>query len=175
MMTPARCIVISACFLTGLLAIVMSSFGRIRGRGPADEGMPPTPDARRPVPAATSRPQALQRIMEQSEELNAPSSSADADVMAVRDLVRGYRRMAKSNPVGDNDEITAQLLGRHARGPAVMLIAPNNRAIDGGGRLVDRWGTPYFFHALSSSAMEVRSAGPDRRMWTADDVVDGGL
>ena len=36
---------------------------------------------------------------------------------------------------------------------------------------VDPWGTPYFFHQLSSTEMEIRSAGPDKRLWTDDDVV----
>jgi hypothetical protein len=39
------------------------------------------------------------------------------------------------------------------------------------GELMDRWGTPIFFHALSKDQMEIRSAGPDRVMWTADDVI----
>jgi hypothetical protein len=35
--------------------------------------------------------------------------------------------------------------------------------------MCDRWGTPYFFHQVSKTEMEIRSAGPDRRMWTGDD------
>jgi hypothetical protein len=37
--------------------------------------------------------------------------------------------------------------------------------------LVDQWGTPYFFHQLSASEMEVHCAGPDKMMWTSDDLV----
>jgi len=37
--------------------------------------------------------------------------------------------------------------------------------------LVDAWGTPYFFHQLAAMEMEIRSAGPDKVMWTADDLV----
>ena len=39
------------------------------------------------------------------------------------------------------------------------------------GELIDRWGTPFFFHQLSREFMQVRSAGPDRRHFTADDVL----
>jgi hypothetical protein len=35
---------------------------------------------------------------------------------------------------------------------------------------VDRWGTPLYFHAISRDRLEVRSAGPDKVMWTEDDV-----
>ena len=37
--------------------------------------------------------------------------------------------------------------------------------------ILDRWGAPYFFHQLSKNEMEIRSAGPDKAMWTNDDVV----
>ncbi len=43
--------------------------------------------------------------------------------------------------------------------------------INAGGELVYSWGTPFFFHQLSATQMEIRSAGPDRVMWTADDLV----
>jgi hypothetical protein len=39
------------------------------------------------------------------------------------------------------------------------------------GELLDPWGTPYFFHQLSGSQTEVRSAGPDRILYTLDDLV----
>jgi hypothetical protein len=38
--------------------------------------------------------------------------------------------------------------------------------------LCDNWGTPYFFHQLSASVMEIRSAGEDKTLWTADDIVE---
>jgi len=31
-------------------------------------------------------------------------------------------------------------------------------------------GVPYFFHALSGTDMEIRSAGLDWQMWNADEV-----
>jgi hypothetical protein len=46
---------------------------------------------------------------------------------------------------------------------------PENQHLNENGELVDRWGTPYFFHQLSKTRMEIRSAGPDRTMWTGDD------
>jgi hypothetical protein len=35
---------------------------------------------------------------------------------------------------------------------------------------VDRWGEPLYFHAISRDRLEIRSAGPDKIMWTPDDV-----
>jgi hypothetical protein len=37
--------------------------------------------------------------------------------------------------------------------------------------LLDRWGTPYYFHPIARNVLGLRSAGPDGKLWTADDVV----
>ena len=85
----------------------------------------------------------------------------------VSDLFREYRSHLGENPVGTNAEITSQLLGQNLK--QVRLTLPPGNAVNAAGELTDRWGTPFFFHQLSKAQMEVRSAGPDRRMWTADD------
>ena len=43
--------------------------------------------------------------------------------------------------------------------------------MSGNGELLDRWDSPLFFHRESSRTTTFRSAGPDRRLWTDDDVV----
>jgi hypothetical protein len=54
----------------------------------------------------------------------------------------------------------------------VKFIRPDSGLrINEKGELVDAWGTPFFFHQLSGSEMEIRSAGPDKVMWTDDDLV----
>jgi hypothetical protein len=50
------------------------------------------------------------------------------------------------------------------------FLPEGHPALDAEGRLVDRWGVPLFFHALGGGRYELRSAGPDRKMWTADDI-----
>ena len=75
---------------------------------------------------------------------------------------------AEGNPTGSNAEITAALTGANRLG--LVLIPRTHPAINAEGELCDRWGTPYFFHSESRRRTTVRSAGPDRRMWTADDV-----
>jgi hypothetical protein len=43
--------------------------------------------------------------------------------------------------------------------------------VNGNGEMLDGYGTPFFFHQISGQEMEIRSAGPDRVMWTFDDTV----
>jgi hypothetical protein len=88
----------------------------------------------------------------------------------VRTAFRQYCLRLGGNPVGSNSEITAALNGQNPR--QVVFFGPDDGVqINGRGELVDNWQTPYFFHQLSRTEMEIRSAGPDRRMWTSDDLV----
>ena len=73
------------------------------------------------------------------------------------------------NPVGENVEITAALTGRNRL--KLEMIPAEHPAINAKGELCDRWGTPLFFHQISGMEMELRSAGPDRRLHTDDDVL----
>ncbi len=88
----------------------------------------------------------------------------------VAHAIRDYASMFGSNPVGTNPEITAALNGNNPR--QVNFINPEaGMRINSNGDLVDAWGTPYFFHQLSGTDMEIHSAGPDRIMWTPDDLI----
>jgi len=40
--------------------------------------------------------------------------------------------------------------------------------------VMDRWNTPYWFHANAATQVEIRSAGPDRNLFTADDLILNG-
>lgn len=91
-------------------------------------------------------------------------------VQNVRRAVRQYGTMFGGNPVGTNPEITAQLAGKNPRG-INFINADAGMRVNEKGELVDSWGTPLFFHQLSGTDTEVRSAGPDKVMWTSDDLV----
>ena len=87
----------------------------------------------------------------------------------VRRAITQYGATFGGNPVGTNPEITAALAGHNPK--QINFISPEaGMHINNSGELVDTWGTPLFFHQLSGSDTEVRSAGPDRKMWTPDDL-----
>jgi hypothetical protein len=87
----------------------------------------------------------------------------------VRTDVRLYGSTFGGNPVGTNPEITKALQGDNPK--HLNFLKPDGNRVNANGELVDPWGTPYFFHQLSALDMEIRSAGPDRVLWTADDLV----
>ncbi|MEO7415092.1 MAG: hypothetical protein ABIZ81_17255 [Opitutaceae bacterium] len=94
---------------------------------------------------------------------------ARADLEGVHFMLRDFRTRMKENPVGSNAEIMRAVMGGNPAG--ATLGPPAGQSLNSEGELVDRWETPYFFHQLSKTSMEIRSAGPDRQMWTADDLV----
>lgn len=85
-------------------------------------------------------------------------------------VFRQYNQMFGGNPVGINSEITSQLAGDNPK-HINFLNSEDGMRINDKGELIDPWGTPYFFHQLSGTDMEIHSAGPDKIMWTSDDLV----
>ncbi len=100
--------------------------------------------------------------------------SVQDDVHAVEQLFRRYHWAFGEMPVGsENSEFVLALLGQNRKN--LILLPHSSSRLSMTGELLDRWGTPYFFHTESSSQLEVRSAGPDRKMWNDDDVLSAGL
>jgi len=88
----------------------------------------------------------------------------------MRSAIRDFGAMFGGNPVGDNSEIARALNGGNSKGIKFLRVEAGVR-LNSQSELVDSWGTPYFFHQLSATQTEIRSAGPDKIMWTADDLV----
>jgi hypothetical protein len=142
----------------------------------AGAGSQPTPasQASSSAPRVSSNVNApkADRPVERStlaDRLNAPNGTLREDLAVVSEVLAAFRSNFPrlGNPNGSNADITAALTGRNKLDLA--LIPPDHPAINRDGELCDRWGTPFFFHAESGTRMTIRSAGPDRRLWTADD------
>jgi hypothetical protein len=102
-----------------------------------------------------------------------PETTPRDDLRAVASVLDTFRLLAKGDalPLGTNEEISAALRGETRA--KLRLLPRDHPAFDAKGRIVDRWGTPLFFHAQSAKEIEVRSAGPDREMGTDDDILHG--
>lgn len=105
---------------------------------------------------------------------DSPTDNAALPVATVMENMRTtfhhYASEFGGNPVGTNREITRALNGGNRK--QIIFIQPGDGLrINEMGELVDSWGTPFFFHQLSGTEMEIHSAGPDRIMWTPDDIV----
>lgn len=132
---------------------------------PAPLVAPDVPAA--PAPALVSAPAELDVVPVWTPD-NVPALEVQAVLNALGATVRNYGQRFRGNPVGNNAEITAALAGDNPQG--VHFLEAERDRVNERGELVDAWGTPYFFHQLSGTEMEIHSAGPDRRLGTADDL-----
>lgn len=102
-----------------------------------------------------------------------PATSPLRDLNMVASMLENFfvsfLGQAPRPPLGSNQEITAALTGRNAQD--LVFFPPDHPGINPAGELCDRWGTPYLFHPLSADHFEIRSAGPDRDLFTADDLL----
>jgi len=129
----------------------------------------PGPTPTRAFFASPSTPPPPEEHSALAADLHSPRIDPRRDLAIVASLFSAYADHFRELPIGNNAEITAALAGDNPRGLAV--IPADHPAIDARGELTDRWGTPYFFHQIGAGVMQIRSAGPDRRMHTQDDLV----
>lgn len=138
---------------------------------PKSKSRPPVPVAP-PPPTSETLPNSRSidpEIQQLADNLAAKTESPSRDLEMVDEFIDLYRRIfQQGNPIGLNEDITSVLIGHNAK--KGVLFPPDNPMIVKG-QLVDRWGTPYWFHPNSGHQMEIRSAGPDKELFTADDVV----
>ena len=100
-----------------------------------------------------------------------PAAKPEDDLTVMSHALDNFSLLVKGNdplPLGANDDIAEALRGKNK---AHLRFLPDDSPVfDDRGRIVDRWGTPLYFHASARDWLEIRSAGPDRQMWTADDL-----
>lgn len=102
---------------------------------------------------------------------------ADTNLPPENDLILMSRLMensllllksAANRPLSANEDWADLLRGKN--GAREEFLPAQHVALNDKGQLVDRWQTPLFFHALGGGRYEIRSAGPDKSLWTADDI-----
>jgi hypothetical protein len=77
-------------------------------------------------------------------------------------------KAAANRPLSANEDWADLFRGKN--GAREEFLPAQHVALNDKGQLIDRWTTPLFFHALGGGRYEIRSAGPDKTMWTADDL-----
>ena len=96
-----------------------------------------------------------------------PNPQTEAEKVAR--MVTDYHTLMGENPVGTNAEIMKEIMGANPH--QATLGPPEGQTLNDKGELIDQWGTPFFFHQMSRDVMEIHSAGPDKIMGTADDII----
>jgi hypothetical protein len=160
-----------AAILGAILLLALVAWWATRAPTPNSDLQSPNSNLQFPnsdLPSPSSDPPAAHHLL---IGLNAPDGTITRDLTIVAAVFDAWRTnfTRDGHPVGENHEITAALNGLNPLG--LILLPAEHPAINALGQWCDRWGTPYFFHQISGTAMELRSAGPDRRFYTADDAL----
>ena len=100
-----------------------------------------------------------------------PAGSVKADLILLSHLFISFDTLVKAEdalPLGANGDIADAFRGRNK--VHMRFLPDEHKTFNAAGEIVDRWQTPLYFHAETSERIAIRSAGPDRAMWTEDDV-----
>ena len=164
-----RRVILVAAILLGIAALYFLRVGRVApGALPASRASVPPPASQNPKSKVENAP-GDSEPNPLAAELNASNSTIRRDLEVLNDLFVNFQtNFHAGNPVGENAEITAAFTG--ANPLHFAFVSKNHPAINARGELCDRWGTPFQFHQLSGTQMEIRSAGPDKKFGTADDA-----
>lgn len=125
---------------------------------------PPPPKA--PVRIEAPPPKPVVAPPDYFESIQNSPQKQEAEDIALQ--LRNFGQRFGGNPTGTNSEIVQALRGSN---PAKANYLPQNARLNGNGELIDSWGTPWFFHSNSATETEIRSAGPDKKLHTPDDIV----
>lgn len=125
---------------------------------------PAAPKATMRIEAPPMKPVAIPADYLQS--IQSTPQRQEAEEIALN--LRNFGQRFGGNPTGTNAEITAALRGAN---PARANYLPQNARLNENGELLDPWGTPWSFHSNSAFDTEIRSAGPDMKLHTPDDIV----
>jgi hypothetical protein len=163
-----RFLLIGLPLLVLLLAVFL--FRNEPATSPEPSGIAPatsSPETLPEGPEAKVEITTLPVAAEISVHFNSPDGTPEDDLDRIEQLLYFYRQGFGENPVGQNEDVVSALLGENPKQTA-YLLSDCPAIVDG--KLVDRWGSPYWFHPVSGKVMEVRSAGPDRDLFTSDDI-----
>lgn len=100
------------------------------------------------------------------------NQTAKQDLQNVADALQHFWLLIK-NPdtlnVMSNETIMRSLTGQNPH--QLRFIDQNHPFLNDNGELLDRWKTPLLFHPEGPKKIGLRSAGPDKTLFTADDVI----
>jgi hypothetical protein len=115
------------------------------------------------------KPSASERLLEGYGD---PASPPIEDLRKIHRVVTGYFSVVKDssrNPIGGNPDLAAALRGQN---PNHEVFVREGHPIFGkDGSIIDRWGSPIVVHPEQFRRLGLRSAGPDRSPYNADDLL----
>ncbi len=152
-----------------LLFILMAMVVWISNRLDRVKNVLPASPAKSQVRAAPSTPTASESLLVGYGDAATPPIE---DLRKIHRVVTGYFSLIKDAqrfPIGGNEDLSAALRGENPN--REIFVRAGSPVFSRDGLLIDRWGSPLIIHPQAWRALELRSAGPDRVPYNADDLV----
>lgn len=130
---------------------------------------PPTKSEIKPSPAPG--PTAFEALLAGYGD---PATPPIEDLQKIHRVAIGYFSLIKDSsrfPIGGNADLSAALRGENPN--REVFVRPGSPGFSPEGLLIDRWGSPLIVHPEAWRELELRSAGPDRLPYNADDLILG--
>ena len=125
---------------------------------------PPTPEADQKPPGKLIGEKLLHNYASEQATLR-------DDLQGISRLSLSYITLVKTHanrPIGCNADLADAFRGKN---PYKQRFLPDTHPVfNAKGELIDRWKTPLFIHPVSAGRWDIRSAGPDKKLWTKDDL-----
>lgn len=121
------------------------------------------------APLQPVTPTAGERLLEGYGDEGTPPIE---DLRKIHRVLGGYFSVIKDSsrfPIGGNEDLAAALRGENQN--KEVFVPAGHRLFAADGKIIDRWGTALIVHPEGWQRIELRSAGPDRKPYTEDDLV----
>ena len=154
--------------------VLLAAAGILLWPGSRDEPQAPAPTTPSRAKSqiefpAPPQPSAAEAILEGYGD---PASPPIEDLRKIHRVITGYFSVVKDgsrHPIGGNPDLAAALRGDN---PNREVFVREGHPIFGlDGMIIDRWGSSIVVHPEAYRQLGLRSAGPDRSPYTADDLV----
>lgn len=156
-----------------LLAAVGALLWLASRKDAAMPASPPPPLAIRPTNriefAVPPQPSAAESILDGYGD---PASPPIEDLRKIHRVVTGYFSVVKDgsrHPIGGNPDLAAALRGDNPN--REVFVREDHPIFGKDGSIIDRWGSAVVVHPEAYRQLALRSSGPDRSPYTADDLV----
>lgn len=149
-----------------LLWIALREEGSVPASPPASSRTPDRLDFSVP-----DQPSAAEAILEGYGDSSTPPIE---DLRKIHRVVTGYFSLVKDasrHPIGGNPDLAAALRGENPN--REVFVREGHPVFGLDGSIIDRWGSPVVVHPEAYRQLALRSSGPDRSPYTADDLVLG--
>jgi hypothetical protein len=156
---------INGLLALAILALLVWLFFNTGSKPPSPTSSPPRASAS----PQTTAPTAAESLLESYAD---PATDPVEDLRKLHRVVVSYFSVVKDSskhPIGGNADLAAALRGEN---PSQEIFLPAKHPVfSADGLLLDRWNTPLIVHPEAWRELELRSAGPDKTPYTADDLI----